>query len=556
MAPSSAVNMNDAVAERINFDSAPAGSARLLVVDDEESVALTVSEVLRQEGFRVETASSGNEAVQLLEKADYDLVLTDLHMEGGDGISVLAEIQQRSPLTISIVLTGFASVETAIAAMRSGAYDYLVKPCNIDDLKHTVKRGVEHRLLMLREREARARLEEFNRELQQRVEERTIELVRRNEELAEANRAKDIFLATLSHELRTPLTPVLGWVNLLKTGALDQSSVAQALDTIERNARLQARLVDDLLDISRIVTGKLQFEREPVDLNAIVRAAIDTMRSQAEQRGIKLSSQLTDTPLMVQGSPVRLEQIVLNLLSNAIKFTEAGGSVSVNAGQSGGEAAVVVEDTGLGIAPEFLPHVFESFRQADGSTTRQHGGLGLGLAIVRALAKLHGGDVRAESEGLGKGARFSFVIPCEVQHREQPDVRAYQSTEIELQSVLVVEDSPDTLLLLNVIFENRGCRVLSAESAAEALRVAMRETPDIIISDIGMPEMNGYELLTSLRRLPGMEDIPALAITGYATKEDRQRALAAGFTAHMAKPIDPDKLFELVQSLTADSRSK
>lgn len=551
MALFSAVNMDEARAEGINLDSPPSAGARLLVVDDEESVALTVSEVLRQEGFRVETASSGGEAVKLLENAEYDLVLTDLHMEGGDGISVLAEIQQRAPLTISIVLTGFASVETAIAAMRSGAYDYLVKPCNIEDLKHTVKRGVEHRLLMLREREARARLEEFNRELQQRVEERTIELVRRNEELAEANRAKDIFLATLSHELRTPLTPVLGWVNLLKTGALDQASVMQALDTIERNARLQARLVDDLLDISRIVTGKLQFEREPVDLNSIVRAAFDTMRAQAEQRGVELSSQLPAAPLIVQGSPVRLEQIVLNLLSNAVKFTEEGGRVLVSVLQSGTEAHVVVEDTGVGIAQEFLPHVFESFRQADGSTTRQHGGLGLGLAIVRALAKMHGGDVRAESEGIGEGSRFTLTVPCEVRACGQPEVHAYQATDTGLQSVLVVEDSPDTLELLNVLFEKRGCRVLTAENASEALEIAARETPDVIISDIGMPDMNGYELLASLRRLPGMARIPALAITGYATDEDRQRALDAGFTAHLAKPVDPNELFELVQKLTS-----
>lgn len=554
MALFSAVNADAAPAKGGSFDSAPMDGARLLVVDDEESVALTVSEVLRQEGFSVETASSGNDAVRLLENAEYDLVLTDLHMEGGDGISVLAEIQSRAPLTISIVLTGFASVETAIAAMRSGAYDYLVKPCNIEDLKHTVRRGVEHRLLMLREREARARLEEFNRELQQRVEERTAELVRRNEELAEANRAKDIFLATLSHELRTPLTPVLGWVNLLKTGALDPASVSQALDTIERNARLQARLVDDLLDISRIVTGKLQFEREPVDLNAVVRAAVDTMQGQAAQRGVEVSTTGTLTPIIVQGSPVRLEQIILNLLSNAIKFTEAGGRVSVRAEQSENEASVVVEDTGIGIAPEFLPHVFESFRQADGSTTRQHGGLGLGLAIVRALAKMHGGDVRAESGGIGHGARFSFIVPCEVKACSQPEVRAYQSTDAYPHSVLLVDDSHDTLLLLNVLFEKRGCRVMAAQSAAEALEMATRETPDIIISDIGMPDMNGYELLTSLRRLPGMEHVPALAITGYATEEDRARARAAGFTAHIAKPVDPNELFELVQTLASENK--
>lgn len=554
MALFSAVNMDDAPTEGIGFNSSPSAGARLLVVDDEESVALTVSEVLRQEGYQVDTASSGSAAVRLMEDAEFDLVLTDLHMEGGDGISVLSEIQQRSPLTISIVLTGFASVETAIAAMRSGAYDYLVKPCNIEDLKHTVKRGVEHRMLMLREREARARLEEFNRELQKRVEERTIELVRRNEELAEANRAKDIFLATLSHELRTPLTPVLGWVNLLKTGALDKSSMMQALDTIERNARLQARLVDDLLDISRIVTGKLQFEREPVDLNIIVRAAVDTMRAQAEQRGVGLVSNLPPASLVVQGSPVRLEQVVLNLLSNAIKFTDAGGRVTVSVKSKGSEASVIVEDTGIGIAPEFLPHVFESFRQADGSTTRQHGGLGLGLAIVRALARMHGGEVRAESDGIGKGARFILTLPCEVESWGQPEVLAYEAPRTSLRSVLVVEDSPDTLMLFNVLFEKRGCRVLTAESASEALEIAERETPDIIISDIGMPEMSGYELLQSLRRLPGMAKIPALAITGYATEEDRQRALSAGFTAHIAKPVDPEKLFELVEKLAAESR--
>lgn len=541
-------------AEGINFESAPLDNARLLVVDDEESVALTVSEVLRQEGFQVETASSGDEAVRRLEQAEYDLVLTDLHMDGGDGISVLAEIQQRAPFTISIVLTGFASVETAIAAMRSGAYDYLIKPCNVEDLKHTVRRGVEHRRLILREREARASLEELNRDLQQRVEERTAELVRRNEELAEANRAKDVFLATLSHELRTPLTPVLGWVNLLKTGALDQASVTQALDTIERNARLQARLVDDLLDISRVVTGKLQFEREPVDLNTVVSAAVDTMRSQASQRGVNLSVTLKDAPVIAQGSPVRLEQVVLNLLSNAIKFTEEGGRVHVRVERVENEARVVVEDTGLGIAPEFLPHVFDRFRQADGSTTRQHGGLGLGLAIVNALAKLHDGCVCAESEGLGHGSRFTFSLPCEVQKIDEREVRAYASPDTQLQSVLVVEDSPDTLLLLNVLFEKRGCRVLAAESAAEALDIATRETPDIIISDIGMPDMNGYELLSSLRRLPGMANVPALAISGYAMDEDRARALAAGFTAHIAKPVDPDELFALVQKLTSEAR--
>jgi signal transduction histidine kinase len=524
--------------------------ARLLVVDDEESVALTVSEVLRQEGFKVDTSSSGDEAVARLDKGEYDLVLTDLHMEGGDGLSVLAEIRRRAPLTISIVLTGFASVESAIAALRQGAYDYLVKPCIIDDLKYTVRRGVEHRRLMLAEREARTGLELLNRDLERRVEERTAELTRLNQKLAEANRAKDIFLATLSHELRTPLTPVLGWVNLLRTSNMDALMMTQALDAIERNARLQARLIDDLLDISRIVSGKLQLEREPADLNAVVEAAIETVRSSAAARRITLGVELANGPLIVTGSPVRLQQIVWNLLSNGIKFTEAGGRVYVRVESDSKEARVIVEDTGIGIAPEFLPQVFDRFRQADGTTTRQHGGLGLGLAIVDALAKLHQGRVVAESNGIGHGARFTFTMPRAEPVRQATEVAAYTESSNLPQPVLVVEDSPDTLSLLHMLFTKKGCRVMTAESAPQALQLASQETPGIIISDIGLPEMDGYELLAKLRSMPGLEKVPAIALSGYAMGEDRDRALAAGFIAHVPKPIDPEELFTLVQKLT------
>jgi signal transduction histidine kinase len=528
--------------------------ARLLVVDDEESVALTVSEVLRQERFQVETASSGEEAVARLNEAEYDLVLTDLHMEGGDGLSVLAEIRRRAPLTISIVLTGFASVESAIAALRQGAYDYLVKPCIIDDLKYTVRRGVEHRRLMLAEREARIGLEHLNRDLERRVEERTAELTRLNHELSEANRAKDIFLATLSHELRTPLTPVLGWVNLLRTSNMDAETMTQALDAIERNARLQVRLIDDLLDISRIVSGKLQLEHEATDLNTVVETAIETVRSSAAARHIQLEVELSDEPIIVTGAPVRLQQIVWNLLSNGIKFTEAGGRVQVRVEGTGGEARVIVEDTGIGIAPEFLPLVFERFRQADGTTTRQHGGLGLGLAIVDALAKLHQGYVQAESEGIGHGARFTFTLPCTTPCINQAgEVEAYIEAASVPQPVLVVEDSPDTLALLQMLFTKKGCRVMAADSAPEALHLASMETPGIIISDIGLPEMDGYELLTKLRSMPGMEKVPAIALSGYAMGEDRDRALAAGFIAHVAKPIDPEELFTLVKKISQES---
>ncbi len=522
---------------------------RLLVVDDEESVALTVGEVLRQEGFHVTTAQSGSEAVERLNESEFDLVLTDLHMEDGDGITVLEEVRRRDPLAITIVLTGFASAESAISALRHGAYDYLIKPCRIDDLKFTVRRGIEHRCLMIAERDARESLEQLNLELERRVAERTAELQKLNEDLAQANRTKDMFLATLSHELRTPLTPVLGWVNLLRGGGLDESGTAQAFDTIERNARLQARLIDDLLDVSRIVSGKLRFDAEPVELNAAIEAAIETVKANAASRRIELLYEPGQPPLIVQGSPVRLQQIVWNLLSNAIKFTEGGGRVHLRVENSDGEACVIVEDTGVGIEPSFLPHVFDRFRQADPSTTRQYGGLGLGLAIADALAKMHNGQVKAESEGVGRGARFTFSMPYLIgssrEREEESDVSSFELS----QPILLLDDSPDTLELLCAFFEQHNCRVLAAESVPEALRLIAAEPPGLIISDIGLPGVDGYEFMERVRHLPGMEKVPAIAISGYAMEEDRQRALDAGFAAHVPKPIELAGFFKLIQGL-------
>lgn len=525
------------------------GSARLLVVDDEESLRITTAAIFEKEGYIVDTAASGDEAIALLNKADYDLVLTDLHMEGGDGLSVLNQIRRHAPLTISVVLTGFASVESAIAALQEGAYDYLVKPCDIESMKHTIRRGVEHRRLMLAEQKARMDLHQLNLDLERRIEERTAELTHLNVELAEANRAKDVFLATLSHELRTPLTPVVGWIKLLRSGTLDEKSVLQALDAIERNAWLQSRLIDDLLDTSRIATGKLQFEPKPTDLNVVVKAAVDTVRTTAASRNIELLLNLSPSSLVVMGEPVRLQQIAWNLVSNAIKFTDAGGKVSVTTGHSGTQALLAVRDTGVGIACEFLPHVFDRFRQADGSTSRRHGGLGLGLAIADALTKLHGGRLEAHSDGVGHGSRFELrleLAPTGQVVSEPVDERVHSLQGLE---ILIVEDSPDTLILLSKLFEREGAQVTTASSAAEALHRAALKRPNIIVSDIGMPETDGYELLEQLRILPGLGEVPAIAISGYASKEDRERALAVGYLALVAKPIDVDLLFGLIQEL-------
>ena len=523
--------------------------ARLLVVDDEESLRITTAAIFEKEGYIVDTASSGDEAIDLLSKADYDLVLTDLHMEGGDGLSVLSQIRSHAPLTISVVLTGFASVESAIAALQEGAYDYLVKPCDIESMKHTIRRGVEHRRLMLAEQKARTDLQQLNLDLEQKVEKRTAELKRLNAELAEANRAKDVFLATLSHELRTPLTPVVGWIKLLRSGTLDEKSVLQALDAIERNAWLQSRLIDDLLDTSRIATGKLHFEPKPTDLNIAVRAAVDTVRASAAARNIDLSMSLWPSSLMVMGEPVRLQQIAWNLVSNAIKFTDPGGKVSVTTGLKDSQAQLVVVDTGIGIEPEFLPHVFDRFRQADGSTSRRHGGLGLGLAIADALAKMHGGRMEAQSDGQGKGACFTLRINVAQTEKVAGEPVQQKIHSLEGLDVLIVEDSDDTLNLLSMIFRREGANVTTATSAAEALSQAAVKRPNIIVSDIGMPEVDGYQLLEQLRILPGLGEVPAIAISGYASEGDRERALAVGYLALVPKPIDVEVLFGLIHDL-------
>jgi signal transduction histidine kinase len=531
------------------------GEARLLVVDDEESLRITTAAILENEGYIVDTASSGDEALSLFDSAVYDLVLTDLHMEGGDGLSVLGEIRRRSPLTISVVLTGFASVESAIAALQEGAYDYLVKPCDIDNMRHTIRRGVEHRRLMLAEQKARTDLEELNRDLELRIAERTGELTRLNIDLAEANQAKDVFLATLSHELRTPLTPVVGWVKLLRSGNLDTRGVGQALDAIERNAWLQSRLIDDLLDTSRIATGKLHFEPKPTDLNVAVRAAVETVRASAASRKIDLQTSLSPTPLVIMGEPVRLQQIAWNLISNAIKFTESGGSVSVVTEGDDSSARLTVKDTGIGIAADFLPHVFDRFRQADGSTSRVHGGLGLGLAIANALAKMHGGRLEVKSDGVGHGSRFTLSVGIAREVAIPVEPVNEQSHSLFGLDVLIVEDSPDTLALLNTIFTNEGANVTAASSATDALDAVASNKPGLIISDIGMPGTDGYQFLEEIRRLPEMSQIPAIAISGYASQDDRQRALKVGYAALIAKPIDVDALFALIQDLRLGAMS-
>ncbi len=382
-----------------------------------------------------------------------------------------------------------------------------------------------------------------------------------------ANRAKDEFLAMASHELRTPLNAILGWAQLLRSGKLDASAHLRAVETIERNGRAQVQLIEDILDGSRIITGKLHLEVRPFDMGDLVRAALDAVRPAAEAKHIRLESVAHPEPLRMSGDPERLQQVVWNLLSNALKFTPKGGVVSIAWSRVGDDVEIVVRDDGQGIAPDFLPHVFERFRQAEGSTTRRHGGLGLGLALVRHLAEAHGGTVRAESKGLGKGAAFYVHLPMSAAASE-PSARPKTSdtdrvtpttlAAPQLQGVtaLVVDDEPDARDLVATVLRSKGAIVTTAAGAEEGVRCILRNPPMVLLSDIAMPGMDGYAFLAQVRTATGAVGaaLPAIAITAYAREEDRRRAASAGFQAHVAKPVDPDHLVTAVANLVPTHR--
>ncbi len=366
-----------------------------------------------------------------------------------------------------------------------------------------------------------------------------------------ANRIKDEFLAVVSHELRTPMNPILGWSQLLKRGNLSPEKVAQAMETIERNARSQVQLIDDLLDISRVLRGKMTLAEEPIDLSLIISAALETVRLAAEAKSIQIEQTLL--PCRVNGDEGRLQQVMWNLFSNAVKFTPEGGQIRVSLQPENGTAHIQVADTGKGITADFLPYVFEHFRQEDYSTTRQFGGLGLGLAIVRQIVELHGGSVVVESAGENQGATFRVKIPLAKQIADaQPVIQpAMIKNDLSNLHILVVDDEADSREITAFALEQAGAKVTIANGGADALAAIQQHRPDLIVSDIGMPEMDGYALMQRLRALPVEEggQILAIALTAYTGEIDFKRATQAGFQRHVAKPIDPEKLVEIVAKL-------
>jgi signal transduction histidine kinase/ActR/RegA family two-component response regulator len=376
-----------------------------------------------------------------------------------------------------------------------------------------------------------------------------------------ANRLKDEFLATVSHELRTPLNAVIGWSRMLRSGRLDVESAAHALEVIERNAWAQKQIIEDILDVSRVITGKLQLTLGPVDLVAVVDAALDAVRPALEAKQIRIETTIDAGLRIISGDSDRLQQVVWNLLSNAAKFTPTGGKIDVRVSYDESYVQISVSDTGPGIDPAFLPHVFERFRQADGSTTRTHGGLGLGLAIVRHLVELHGGTITAENRHEGPGAVFSLKLRLPTGELRKETLANVADTFMETEAepvrldglrVLIVDDEDDTLDLVTMELTQHGARATAVSSAKEALELLDKNEFDLLISDIGMPVMDGYSLIRELRKQEAGKErrVPAVALTAYASVQDRMRAILAGFNTHVAKPVEANELVTVVGGLT------
>ena len=386
---------------------------------------------------------------------------------------------------------------------------------------------------------------------------------RARQEAETANRAKDEFLSVLSHELRTPLNSMFGWTRMLRSGILDEEKTRQAVEVIERNVRLQNSLIEDMLDVSRIITGKMRIEKEETDFAALVKSTVEAARPQAEQKKVSLVFNSDADSYVLLGDEVRLQQIVSNLINNAVKFTPEDGAVILNLSTTdAGSVLLNVTDTGIGIEPDFLPQIFDRFRQADSTTRRAHSGLGLGLTIVRHLTELHGGRVNAESEGIGKGASFTIELP--LLPKPQGDlINSIAATgndtgfSLKGSRILLVDDDCDAMVPLQIILETREAEVLCASSVTEALEKLSADKFNLLVSDIGMPEMDGYDLITALRKMDNStnRDIPAIALTAYASMQDKRRALMSGFQHHFAKPLDFEQFLATVCSLIAHSKN-
>lgn len=504
---------------------------RILIVDDHDTGRYTMGRILRRAGFEVLEARTATEGRQMIAEHNPRVVVLDVQLPDMDGRVLCKQLKQH-PETASIIVLQVSATyvrdEDMVEALESGADASLAEPLDPTMLVATVR-------ALLRARQAEDSLREALEHA---------ETARRAAE--EANRTKDEFLATLSHELRSPLGAILTWATLLRNGQVDAARTERAVAAIERNARAQAKLIEDLLDMSRIVSGGIRLEVAAVSLPALIEAAVEASRPAAETKRIRLELALERFDEPIAADAARLQQAVGNLVANAVKFTADGGRVDVRLRRDGDVARIAVIDTGRGIEPELLPIIFERFRQGDSSSTRREGGLGLGLAIVRHMIELHGGRVDATSPGAGRGATFELVLP--LRKPASPPAPASAALpavapRLDGMRVLLVDDEVDARDASRAVLETAGATVLPVASVDEALAALRAGDVDLVVSDIAMPDQDGYSLMERARALGGDAAVlPAIALTAYAGPEDQRRARAAGFVRHLAKPVVPAEL--------------
>jgi signal transduction histidine kinase len=570
-------------------------SVQILIVDDHRDNLFALETVLSPLGHRLLRAESGRGALKILLQEEVALILLDVAMPDVDGYEVAELIRGRPANRDTAIIFITANPKSASALFRGysvGAVDYLFKPVLADILiskvnvfvdlyrrSHALKRQTEdlrraHDGLDLRVRERTEQLARVNQRLKaviaqrRRAEVERADLLRREQEARReaerVNRMKDEFLATLSHELRTPLNAMLGWAQLLETRQLDPGGVQRALQVIKNNAFVQKQLIEDILDVSRIINGKMVLKMSSVDIRTIVDRSLETLRPAAEAKRITVTSDLPDV-LETCGDRNRLQQVTWNLLSNAIKFTQRDGKVDVRVENLGADLRIVVSDNGHGIAPAFLPHVFDRFSQADSTVTRAHGGLGLGMAIVRHLVELHGGTVQAASEGENCGATFIVTLPIRVYEEpvDQPlppprreaerDVPWADLPRLDGITVLVVDDDVDARQVAGAILLQKGAAVAEAASAEEALELAAGGRFDLIVGDIAMPTTDGYEMMRRLRQ-GSSRSVPAIALTATVAPDDIAAARAAGYQKHLPKPVNAAALVRAAADLALAPR--
>jgi signal transduction histidine kinase len=565
---------------------------RVLVVEDSPTQARLLRLILEDEGFTVDVAGDGPAALTQMAAAPFDLVVSDVLMPGLTGFELCRAIKADPALCeVPVVLvTTLREPLEIVQALEVGADSFIRKPYDAHALVVRLRSLLAQRIQVpknmpptprrRREDDPRSRGVEAvfngktinvhaNREQILRLLLGTFEdvvrantLLREREEelsvakkaLEEAARMKDIFFATLSHELRTPLTAIVGWVHILKEGQNSPALIQRAVETIERNLNVQNTLIADLLDVSRIVSGKLDLEMAVLDLPALVRLSVDSVQPTAVANGVALEVVIAPISAPISGDLVRLQQVVTNLLTNSLKFTPRGGRVAVRLAQKESKAVLTVADSGSGIRPEALPFVFERFRQASLADTKA-GGLGLGLAIVKHIVEMHEGTVTAASAGAGQGATFTVTLPLRLDAVAAPVVVAGRTRGADAPlaglRIVVADDQEDSRDLIHLLLTQQGAIVTGAASAAEAFAAIKSHPPDVLLSDIEMPDENGYSFIKRVRALSAEEGgaVPAVAMTAHGGREDRDRAMAAGFQRHLTKPFQPADLFALVGEL-------